>query len=173
MAPRAKGKAAAAKAKNPPPEVGADKNESPLTYAITVPEDDTAASEATTQTSKKPKKVKKDKTEDGEKEPLRGKAALKAYWEGLARLVPDMPTETWKKTIEQIKKVAIVQLKQTGSFKLHGICEFCVRQRKGREAKKSLLFGKEITMKAKPPSKRVYAKCPKQFSDRIVKEINS
>ena len=168
MAPRAKGKAAAARAKNPPPEVGADKNESPQTYAITVPEDDTAASEATTQTpSKKPKKAEKSKADEGEKRPLRGKAALKAYWEDLARIAPEIPMDTWKKAIEQIKKVAIVQLKNTGSFKIHGVCEFCVRQRKGRDAKKSLLFGKEITIKVKPPSKRVYAKVPKEFSDRI------
>ena len=150
MAPRAKGEAAAAKAKNPPPEaknpppdVVADKNESPLTYAITVPEDDTAASEATTQTpSKKPKKAEKDKADEGEKKPLRGKAALKAYWEDLARLAPEIPMDTWKKAIEQIKKVAIVQINKTGSFKIHGVCEFCVRQRKGREAKKSLLSGR-------------------------------
>ena len=42
-----------------------------------------------------------------------------------------------------------------------------MRLRKGREAKKSLLFGKEITIKVKPPIKRVYAKAPKEFSDRI------
>ncbi len=84
-----------------------------------------------------------------------------------------MSMETWKKTFEQIRKVATVQLKATGSFKIHGVCELCVRQRKGREAKKSLLFGQEITMKPKPPSKRVYATCPKEFSDRIVQETNS
>jgi hypothetical protein len=84
-----------------------------------------------------------------------------------------MPVETLKQAVKNIRKAAVIQLKQKGSFKLYGICEMRIRHLKGRPSKKSNIFGKEIMMKEKPPSKRVYAKCLKDLSDSVVKEANA
>ena len=179
MAPRAKGKAAA-KVKNTLSTANADKPSVAFpTAVITVPQDESPTSETTTATrdTAKPKKNKKENatvdTDAGDDKKLRGKAAFNTYLEDLVKLAPGTSVETWKKTLGQVRDIATAQLKTKGCFKIPGVCELCVRQRKGREAKLGLLFGKEITMKAKPPSKRVYAKVPKEFSDQIVNKINS
>ena len=113
------------------------------------------------------------KTDDG-KPYVRGHAAIKAYWEELGlHAGADVNIEELKKAIRNLRQVAIAQLKTTGNFRLYGICEMRIRSLKGRPSKKSKCFGNEITMKEKPPSKRVYAKCVKELSDACVKEQNA
>ena len=190
---RAKGKAAAKVAKVQPPDVETEKPALLPTEVITVPveeeEDSPPLSEVTTRTSKKRKPNtnsekkadkengidKKANTEKGsdEKPYVRGKAALNAYWDELASITPDgPPVATLKQVVQHLRKTAVVQLKKKGAFKVHGLCEMRVRHIKGRAPKKSNCFGKDIEMKAKPPRQRVYAKCPKDLSDSVVKETN-
>ena len=119
------------------------------------------------------KKVKATNVNTEKKPYTRGKVALKAYWDDLARLAPDMPVETLKQALLTLRKVAVIQLKQKGKFLLHGVCEMRIRNLKGRPPTKALCFGKEIKMKEKPPTKRVYAKCLKDLSDCVVKEDNA
>lgn len=126
---------------------------------------------------KKNKKVllreSKHKTDDG-KPYVRGHAAIKAYWQKLgSHLGADVNLEDLKKTVRNLRNIAIAQLKTTGSFRLYGICEMRIRNLKGRPSKKSRCFGADITMKERPPFKRVYARCVKELSDACVKEQNA
>ena len=175
MAPRARGRPAA-KGK-------AEKPVLPPGDVITVPvnEDGSPPPESTTstQTSKKQKTTKdiKEKTNGGNEDPkpyVRGKAALKVYWDELANVFPSGPdADTLKQAVQHLRKIAITELKKKDVFKIHGLCEMRVRHIKGRVATKSTCFGKDIEMKAKPPRKRVYAKVVKDLSDCVVKEMNT
>jgi hypothetical protein len=166
MAPRTKGKS------NAPPPTAAVVPVLP-TDPITVPAGDSppAPSELATQ----PQKKKTAKPEKGstKKKYIRGKAALKQYWQEIAILAPpDMPLDTLKDAVQNMRKIAVTQLKQKGTFKLHGICEMRVRHVKGRDAGASKLFGKAIEVKARPAHKKVIVKVTKCLADNVVREAN-
>jgi len=186
---RTKGKAAVSNA--PPPD-------KPEVITVPVEEDSSPPSEVTPQTTRKRKQtatneekvkatkgsekkanVKKsdnqEKANTEEEKPyVRGKAALNAYWDELASIVPGGPdVATLKQTVQHLRKVAVVELKKKGAFKVHGLFEMRTRHLKGRAPKKAKCFGKEIEMKAKPPRQRVYGKVPKALSDCVVKGVNT
>ena len=181
MAPRTKGKSHA-----PPPTAAGAAVVPVLPDPITVPAGDSppAPSEPATQPQKNSQKKDPRKAKANEKEAkpekgstkkpfIRGKAALKQYWQEIAVLAPpDMPLDTLKGAVQNMRKIAVTQLKQKGTFKLHGICEMRVRHVKGRDAGSSKLFGKAIEVKARPAHKKVIVKVTKCLADNVVREAN-
>ena len=170
MGPRAKGKAS--------------KTSSPLsavrllpTEAITVEDPPSAPSEVSppTQPSKKAKVSSSEKKAkaDKKKEYNRGKVALKKYWDEFSDLAPQgTDVDALKDALSGVRKIAVAQLKQKGAFTIPGLCSLRVQDVKGREAGQTRLFGKMVDAKARPPYKKVIAKCARCLIDSVVKEIN-
>ena len=170
MPPRAKGKASKTKA----PVLHTD--------AIIVEDPPSAppseASPSSTQPNKKQKKVpvseKKTKADTlKKKEYNRGKVALKKYWEEFSTLAPQgTDVDAWKDALSGVRKIAIAQLKQKGALTIPGLCSLRVYDVKGRDAGQTRLFGQMVDVKARPPYKKVVAKCARSLIDSVVKEIN-
>ena len=175
MGPRAKGKAS--KASSPLPAV-------PLlpTDAIIVEDPPSAPSEvsppSTQPPSKKAKKVsasEKNAKADTlkKKEYIRGRVALKKYWEDFSSLAPQgTDVDALKDALSGVRKIAVAQLKQKGAFTIPGLCSLRVQDVKGRDAGQTRLFGQMVDVKARPPYKKVVTKCARCLIDSVVKEIN-
>jgi hypothetical protein len=97
---------------------------------------------------------------------------MKKCWDGIANLAPDTNIDAMKYALSGMRKIAVAQLKQKGSFTVPGICSLRVLAKPGRDAGKGRLFGKPVDVKARPPYKRVLAKSTRCFADSVVKEIN-
>ena len=174
MGPRAKGKAS--------------KTSSPLsavrllpTEAIAVEDRPAAPSEVSppstqppSNTAKKVRVSEKAKADTlKKKEYNRGKVALKKYWDEFSYLAPQgTDVDALKDALSGVRKIAVAQLKQKGAFTIPGLCSLRVQDVKGREAGQTRLFGKMVDAKARPPYKKVIAKCARCLIDSVVKEIN-
>ena len=181
MPPRAKGKAS--KTKAPPLSVAADGVPVLHTDAIIVEDPPSAppseASPSSTQPNNKQKKKvpaseKKTKADTPKKKECnRGKVALKMYWEEVSSLAPQgTDVDAWKDALSGVRKIAIAQLKQKGALTIPGLCSLRVYDVKGRDAGQTRLFGQMVDVKARPPYKKVVAKCARSLIDSVVKEIN-
>jgi len=179
MAPRVKGRSSKASA---PPSVAA--NPAPVLSAdvviVEAPPSAPSESPPPTQPNKKQKKVsaKKATLEKGgvkvKKEDYnRGRVAMQKTWDGIAHLAPQgTDIHAMKHALSDMRKIAVAQLKQKGSFTLPGICSLRVLAKPGRDAGKTRLFGKLVDAKARPPYKKVYAKSTRCLADSVVKETN-
>ena len=96
---------------------------------------------------------KKQKTEP------RGKAATSTYWLGIAS-ESGVSAQVVKKVLAAVKAIASrdLQDENIGSFKLHGICKFTVKELKYREPYTRVVKGNKITVSEREPFKKVNAK---------------
>lgn len=103
----------------------------------------------------------------------RGTAILKKYWADIESSLPkDTDIDALKLALSNIRKVAVSQLKQKGSFTLHGLCTIRVMHMQGRDAGKVQLFGQEVDVKARKPCKRLQAKSTRCLKESVCKETN-
>ena len=89
----------------------------------------------------------------------RGKAATNTYWLGIASEA-GVSAQIAKKVLASVKAIAArdLQDENIGSFKLHGICTFTVKELKRREPYTRVVKGNKITVSEREPYKKVNAK---------------
>ena len=89
----------------------------------------------------------------------REKAATNTYWLGIAS-ESGVSAQVVKKVLAAVKAIASrdLQDENIGSFKLHGICTFTVKELKYREPYTRVVKGNKITVSEREPFKKMNAK---------------
>ena len=95
---------------------------------------------------------------------VRGRAATNAFFDSLAT-ASDLPVADLKRVFESIRKVAVRELRSTGTFTLHTIGTFQVKTSPGTSEQ---CDGKPSTRRERPSKKYVSCNVAAQLSDLVV-----
>ena len=98
---------------------------------------------------------------------VRGRKAVQEFYDELAS-VCDLPVDELKKILEGLKKAAVRDLRNNGSFKIHGLVSFSVKAFPGTPESKGVCLGKEFVRREKPGKKKVVCKADQAMSDKVV-----
>ena len=81
----------------------------------------------------------------------------------------DLPPENVKKVLDALLALAAKSLKQTNTFKLHGLVQIKMIKIKARAASKRKMFNKEVLLSARPESEKLTAQALKPLYEAIKK----